>query len=482
MVLKHKPLMVVVFLFVLIYALISLINHYYFRTYALDLGVYTNVMYDYLHYGYSDTASFSDVPENILSDHFDLYLIIFSPFILLFKTYTLLIIQICAIIIGGLGVYKYFLVEAKKHKNLPLFATIFFYSFFGIFSAIAYDYHSNVIAACMVPWLLYFVKTQQIKKIVFITLFIIIGKENISFWLFFIFIALLFENRKDKKMRTVLVGLSAFSFAYFIVITGYIMPKLSINNSFYQFRYSALGSDFFEAIKQMVFHPIDTLGIMFTNHTNAVNGDYIKLETVLMLVFSGLPLLLKKPIYLIMLLPIFAQKFFHDQVSMWSCIAQYNVEFAPILAIGAFAAIKDIKQPKWFSVVGVSLIVLALGVTIRRMDNTLYPSSTDNIRIYKGSHFYREYNVKKVYIALDKIPNNAAVSCQTSFFPHLALRDKIYQFPLIKDAEYIVFSDLEGHYPFMDKKHFKDFVFTLKKSEKWQEIYNEEGFYILKLK
>ncbi|MCC6817525.1 MAG: hypothetical protein IT245_01360, partial [Bacteroidia bacterium] len=60
--------------FTIFYALIAYVNHYYFKTFALDLGVYANALYDYAHFQMNDKGVYKVVAENLLSDHFDLYL------------------------------------------------------------------------------------------------------------------------------------------------------------------------------------------------------------------------------------------------------------------------------------------------------------------------------------------------------------------------------------------------------------------------
>ena len=131
----NNYLILTIIIFGLLYSLISLVNHYNFRTYALDLGAYTNAMYDYIHFQWNDSTVFNEIKENLLADHFDLYLIIFSPLSLIFKTYTLLIVQIFMILFGGIGVYRYFSISKSKY-NVALLATIYFYMFFGVFSAV----------------------------------------------------------------------------------------------------------------------------------------------------------------------------------------------------------------------------------------------------------------------------------------------------------------------------------------------------------
>ena len=43
-----------------------------------------------------------------------------------------------------------------ENKYLPFLAVVHFFSMWGIYSALSYDYHDNVMAAMFVPWLFYF--------------------------------------------------------------------------------------------------------------------------------------------------------------------------------------------------------------------------------------------------------------------------------------------------------------------------------------
>ena len=82
----------------LVFCEISLVNHYLFRTTSLDLGLYNHSLYDYVHF---KTASYinAGVPfSNLLNDHFELYPILFAPFCYIFGSYTMLLVQIAAIL------------------------------------------------------------------------------------------------------------------------------------------------------------------------------------------------------------------------------------------------------------------------------------------------------------------------------------------------------------------------------------------------
>ena len=468
---KHKYLLIFSSVFLTLYTLISIVNHYNFRTYALDLGAYTNALYDYLNFKWNDSTVFKEIEENLLADHFDIYLILFSPLTILFKTYTLLIVQIAAILLGGIGIYKLF--NSNNNSTIALYATIYFYLFYGIFSSVAYDYHSNVVAASIVPWLFYYIQKQKIFFSSLCIFFIIIGKENMSFWLTFILIGLAIEYRKNTFIRNYLIFASILSCISFISITNIIMPYIANNGKYPHFQYSVLGNSMSEAFIHLITHPIQSFQTIFINHNQNTFGNFVKLETHLILLSSGLFFLIKKPYYIIMLIPIYFQKFFHNNIAMWGIGGQYNIEFAPIFAIGIFKVIQDIKSIKAQKYLIVLSIILVSASTIRTMDNTVFFTDKSRIRWYKKGHYTREYNVKNMHEQLQKIPKNAVVSAQSPFLPHLSLRDKIYQFPILKDAEFIVFSNLENPYP-LTVNEFDSITSSLKNEPKWKIIYDNE--------
>lgn len=475
---KHRYIIIAAVFFTIIYCLISLVNHYYFRTYALDLGAYTNALWDYAHFKWNDSAVFLAAEKNLLADHFDIYLILFSPLVYIFGTYTLLIIQILFVVAGGIGVYRFFMLE-EKTRPYAMAASLYYYLFFGLLSAISFDYHSNTVAAALLPWFFVFLRRKQLTEAAIMLFLLLIAKENVSLWIAFVCLGLLIEYRKDRWLRRFLLSGFGISISYFILITFVVMPAISGQSSYPHFNYSYLGDGPAEAILFLVTNPIESVQAFFTNHTANPSGDFVKLEFILLLVVSGLYILLRKPAYLLMLLPLFFQKFFHDKVSMWGFSDQYAVEFAPVMAIGIFSSIAVMKSTLLKKILFFLSLAGCLTASIRIMDNTIFFTDKSRIRIYKEAHYRRDYDAGKVYHALEMIPADAIVSAQSPFVPHLALRDRIYQFPIIKDAAYIVLSTHELPYPLTTDK-FQMKAKALLNSPDWGVIYSGEGLVILR--
>ena len=298
-----------------LYALISLVNHYLFKTYALDLGLYTHAMYDYVYFRIDDCSMFKAVPHSILADHFDLYLILLSPLVYVFGSYTLLIVQIAAVLLGGWGVYK--LIGLYSDDDwLPILAVATFFFSFGIIQAIAFDYHSNVLTAMMLPWFLYYLKKRKFGlSSLFVVLFVI-GKENMSLWLFFIVIALVWDYRKDKKTVWHLVTYAVFSIAYFLLINMVVMPRLGGSGGGF-IRYAYLGDNYTEIAKNLLNDPLEAIRLLFVNNSGLSRFDGVKAEFYYCTLASGMLLTILKPNYLIMLIPLVAQKMLANDGNFW---------------------------------------------------------------------------------------------------------------------------------------------------------------------
>ncbi len=430
-----------------LYALISLVNHYLFKTYALDLGLYTNALYDYAHFRPSDCSMFKDVPKHLLSDHFDLYLIILSPLVYVFGSYTLLIVQIAAVLLGGWGIYKLIGLYTDD-RLMPVLASAAFFFSFGIIQALAYDYHSNVLTAMMLPWLFYFLKKRQYGlSSLFVVLFVI-GKENMSLWLFFVVLALMWDYRKDKKALWHLVCYAGFSIAYFFIINMIVMPRVGGSGGGFA-RYSYLGDNYFEIGRTLLAHPKLMFKLLFTSTigleefvslggtpkqtvlASIANSDYtgVKEEFYWCALATGLILTLLKPNYLIMLLPLIGQKMFASQPNFWGISFQYSVEFMPVLVISSFLVILKLKHRTGRLVLVVALLISVILTTFYTIGVPRSRVFLDQLCVYQGRHYeQKNFDIDYARQMMEQIPDDASVCASYMLVPHLAMRSEIFDY------------------------------------------------------
>lgn len=477
----YKWAWILVLIFTCIYSLESIGNHFSFRTYALDLGAYTNALYDYAHLQFNDKGVFKDISENLLSDHFDLYLIFFAPFAFIFGQYTLLIFQIAFIVAGGIGVYRFLLLKFQN-QQLAMFGLLSFYLFFALYSALSFDYHSNVISAMLAPWV--FLNLHKGKKInfFFLLLAMMIGKESVSLWTFFLCLGLMIEYRKDKdKLKTLLFG-ALFSVVYFIVILKLVMPSLANSGKYEHYKFHALGQDYNSAFKFIFTHPIEFIKTLFVNHSTNPSNDWVKTEFYIFTLVSGGLLLFFRPAYLLMLWPVLVMKMCYDEPSAWSIDCHYSIEFAPLVVIGAFTVIAELRSKVKRNLLIAFCVLGSAMVTYRLMNQTVYWHDSHRMRFYHAHHYGRAYNTQLVRERLAAIPDTAIVAAQTPLLPHIAFRDHCYQLPKVKDAEYIVIAEQDdATYPVSMPELKKQMSDSLN-SGRWEIVFMDKDLSMIKRK
>lgn len=406
-----------------VYCLISLVNHYLFKTYALDLGLYTHAMYDFLHGRIDDCSMFKDQPQSILGAHFDLYLFFLSPLVFVFGSYTLLVVQIVAVLLGGWGVYK--LIGLYTDDDwLPILATAILFFSFGVIHPFAFDYHSNVLTAMMLPWLLYFIKKRQFWLSSLMVVLFVLGKENLSLWLFFIAIALMWDYRKDRKTLWYLLGYALFGLAYFLIINMVVMPKIGGEGIS---RYHHLGNNYAEIALQLITHPGETLCLLFANTSGLERCDGVKEEFFVCALATGLLFTILKPNYFLMLIPLIGQKMLSSYHLFWGVSLQYSVEFMPVLVISSFLVIIKLKNKVLRMVLAVALLVSTILTTFYTIGVPRSYVVLDQTCIYQARHYeQKKFDATYARQLIKQIPDDASVSAASMFVPHLALREQIY--------------------------------------------------------
>ncbi len=426
-------------LFAVLFALLSVVNHVCFRTSGLDLGIYTQMLYRYAHLQWPDSSMFLAEPQNMMGDHFDLYLILFSPLVYLFGTYTLLIVQIVAVLFGAWGIYR--LIDSYSGNRLmPYVAMLCFLCFFGVWHALSFDYHSNVVAAMLVPWLLLTFRQQRYGWSMALVVLVSVAKETEPLFLFFIALALLWDYRKDRTARRWLLVWMAYSVIYFVVVAMVVMPALG-DNSHVVWRYRYMGESFGEMAQYILTHPLQCIANFFVNFTDDAGMDGVKGEFYCCMLLSGLLLTCFKPNYLLMLLPSLAMKMLSsDAVSFWGISFQYNIEFAPVLVAASFIVIASWRQPKgWFkkfslqplqNTVAIVLLCCTIGTTFYTVHHPKAYVRHKTLRLYDHNHYRQdEFDADYARHLLSLIPEDASVCATTPFVPHLALRDSVYICP-----------------------------------------------------
>ena len=189
-----------------------------------------------------------------------------------------------------------------------------------------------------------------------------------------------------------------------------------------------------------------------------------------------------RPAFIIMLFPVVAQRMLHDSALKWGVHGHYSIETVVLLSMAAFTSISMAKGKILKRIMAIILIISSAYCTIYFWDHR-HPEwmDTTSENFLKEWHYKRDFDVKELHSALKLVPVNASVSAQSSIVPHLAFRDRIYLYPYMVDAEYIVLNERMHVYP-MRKEDYMEKIENFKTSDDWEVIYDANYTYIFKRK
>jgi uncharacterized membrane protein len=477
----------IIFIFFgILYFLIVVCNHYYFRTFCYDYGTYNFAFYDYAHLRISECPVYYYSHMNFLQDHVSFTLMIFVPFYWIFGwltgTYTLLFIQNIIILFGAWAIFKLILFKTNN-KLFSILALLLYFTLYGRWTSFDEDCNFAIIASSMVPVFIYYFEIRKFFITAIVFIFILLSREDMSLWTFFIGIFLLLIHYKEKEYKNASIIIVMLSLAYFITVFKFVIPYLETTSKSYSlFNYSSLGNNPSEALHYIFQHPINTLKLFFINQSGNSLYNNLKPEFYFIYILSGGFLLFLRPKYFILFIPILAKKMFNDLPLRWSADTYYSIEFVSILPLVVFLIINDIKNKAVQNGLVTLVCISSLLVTVYKLSKHDYSSIywyDKKHAFYKSSFYKSDFNLKKVYKDLKLIPNNAIVSATGTIVPHLAYRDKIYTFPKVDDATYIIVFLDRDFYP-VTMSQFNSEILYYKESSNWNVIADDFSLLILK--
>jgi uncharacterized membrane protein len=426
--------------FGLVFAAVSLVNHYNFRTYALDLGMTTHALREMAHLRAPVTTLLTDsAPTSFFAAHFTLIPVLVAPLYWLFGSWTLLLVQLAAVLLGGRGVW----VFARGRGATPGEANLtlaFFYSLWGIYSALSYDYHDNVVGAMVLPWLLHWFGQRRWLPAALAFGLLLISKENMALLAAAVAAGAAWQYRSQPRLVGVALVAAAGALIYFSLITKWVMPALDFQHRPFQqmVRYRHLGTSLPNVVTNVLLHPQLLGQSLLLNITGDPAYDYIKVELWLVLLLSGGAALLWRPWYLLMLAPVLAQKLLSNDFGLWGINAQYSIEFAPLLALAVAEATRQLRTPvarRRYLLLTLTLAALTTVTTLYTRRSKWYSRENSNFLVRR--HYRSPVRVAALHAALAHVPAGAALSAQSNLAPWLTDRTKLYHFPVLRDARYI---------------------------------------------
>lgn len=471
--------------FAVLYSLVSLVNHYNFRTHAHDLGLYNHAIYNYGRLRLLPTATLHAIKQPKFADHFDPSNILLGPSTWFFGSYSLLVVQIVFVLAGGFGVAAFVRRRFGGDQTaLALFGQALFYTMWGVFSALSFDFHPVVLGAVMLPWLFWAFEARKWGWAWALFLLILGFKEGLGVTLAFTAVGLAWLYRRERGAVLHAGIMAVFATVYFITVLKVIIPALQPPGGAgygYVGSFGTFGQSFSEIIETILKHPYTAFTYLFENQPGVEGPVGIKSEVYFFLMLSGGWALLARPVFFWMLLPVFAQKMYYNHFTRWSTDYHYSIEFVPMVVLAMVVVLGSQPWKSWQGrLARWAVWVLAAFITLGSFSEKANPwfSRTDADPLL-AAHYKTASGVDRelVQTGLKLIPQTAVVSASNTVAPHLAFRRTIYLFPEVQEAAYIVLLDDGNPYP-LTRESFPAKLSDLKADSNFTQRYAAGGLYI----
>ena len=226
------------------------------------------------------------------------------------------------------------------------------------------------------------------------------------------------------------VSLLWFGIATFVIIPTYAAPVYGEARSVYFQRYGALGNSMGDIARNLVSRP----GLVWAI---ATEPDRLRYLAGLLASVGGLTLL--GPEFLLLASPILAANMLSAYPAQYSGELHYSAPLVPYFVVGAIVgaeratyALSRLLRGRRDMALGLILswlLIWSLGYHRVKGWTPLggefrWPEITPHQRL--APRFFRQ------------IPKDAPVSTTSALYPHLSHRERIYKFPALGDAEYVL--------------------------------------------
>jgi uncharacterized membrane protein len=454
--------------YVAIFGTLSLRRHQDLRTNALDLGYVDQAVWNTIHgrpfrfSTYLDAAFRIDIPiqdfeepDVLLGYHVEPILAAIAPLYLLYEgPETLLWLQTAGIALGAIPVYllarRRFAARAPNHESqgadpvscwLPVaFVTIYLLSP-SLEAANLSDFHAVALSPALLLAAFYFLETDRPWGFVASGFLAAMCKEEIGLLVAMMGLwAALVRRRWVLGLGTALAG-AGWSLLCFVAI----MPHFSgLENPAFLARYGQFGDSPVGILRNLLQQPR-----LFVDWLR--RPDVLRYLRDQWLSSGGLAILY--PLSLVMVLPSLAINLFSAYGWMRSGGGHYSVAIVPFLVISAVYGVDwlayqvgrraNTQAGRWrmYRLITVALVGFGLVVALaHHHSNGVSPLSRRFTLEPVSEHARR---ASPFIERVNDLPPDVPVSVGSNLYPHAGHRERVYLFPTVSDARFILL-DMTG--------------------------------------
>lgn len=425
-----------ILLYVLLFSYLTILKHEAFETTAFDLGNMDQAVWNSLRGRFLPFTNEGE-EETRLAYHVDPILILISPLYLIYSDpRTLLAFQTVVVALGAWPIYLLARERLGGHAAALAFPLAYLL-FPALEAANMFDFHPTTLVAGLFPYAFYFLEKRRYVLFFLFALLFMSCKEEMPLLVVMLGIYALLRQREWRVgAAAIALGLVWFFVAVYVVIPHY-NPE---GRSPYLGAYNHLGQGPVGIIKTALTDPMALLRTLFTREKLVYLRDLF-LPVGFLSLFGIQVLFLALPTLGIILLSgdpqVYTLEKFH-----------YPAPLVPVVVLSAAYGVAYVSQSvaaRW-RIPGKRTVYVLSGLVL---SCSVAYHAARGFTPAGGSFSLPEItphdSLAGELIAM--VPQDSIVSAQSKLNPHLSQRERIYMFPKVEDAEYVLFDVTADSWP-----------------------------------
>lgn len=421
---------------------LTLARHASFLTHAFDLGIQDQAFHTTLNRGYPLVTLYGEAPVNQFGDHFTpLYYLLAPLYLLVGDARALLVIQ--ALFLGLAAIPLYLLARQLLPGRSTALSVALAASFLlhpALHGVNTFDFHEIALAPMLLLWALVCLESGRTRLMLVFLGLAMLAKEEVALSVAAIGLYLwLFGARARLGLL-----ISGVALAYFGAVTFVIMPALGGGPDLARFAGLAAADDagLLALLSGVLSNPVYAFSQVFLNPEKLAFLALLFLPVVFTPLRARARWLTAVPAFSVALLA--------------STPVQYSIEYhypAIMLPFVYYLAAAGLRRGQLQPRTAAGLDAPARRAPAAAAVAILVASLAMNWQYgwLLGKRYQpppqADAHRQALVTLLEAVPPQASVSTLSDLAPHLSNRDQVYLFPVIADAEFILFdSSLQANF------------------------------------
>jgi uncharacterized membrane protein len=392
-----------------VYAGYGILRQLNIMTGGYDLGIFDQAMQAYAKFQ-APEVPLKGLHYNLLGDHFHPIIALLAPLYWIWSDPRMLLIaQGVLLALSVLPVWRF--TRRRLTHGQTTMVVISYALSWPIQGMVDFDFHEIAFAVPLIAFMIDALDRRSYRWMAACAFVLLFVREDMGLMVLMVAIVLL-----ARKKFWWSLGMGAMGVAGYLFATAVVIPHFAQNGKFAYWTYDALGPNAPSALLHMVRHPIDTARIFFTPIT--------KTETMLWLFGSTTMFLSLFSPYVLLTLPILAERMFSSREALWGTEFHYSSILAPIVFMAAVDTLGKLMHRysiprRWVS--GWAVVVLAVPLVGSIFGHTMYPLG----RLVTGEAYQSSARSRSLTAILPLIPSGVCVAADDRAVPQLTHRDYV---------------------------------------------------------